>query len=148
MAETVTVVLGLRVYFGAMSQTESLIHAYFEAFNRHDLEGMLATLADDVAHDINEGGREVGVEAFRKFKTHMDECYREQIRDLVVMTNGDRGTAEFIVDGEYIKTDGSLPEATGQTYSIPAAAIFEVANDKIVRVTSYYNLAGWIKAIS
>ncbi|MBS1703783.1 MAG: nuclear transport factor 2 family protein [Armatimonadetes bacterium] len=131
-----------------MPETESLIHAYFDAFNRHDLEGMLATLADDVAHDINEGGREVGIEAFRAFKTHMDECYREQIRDLCVMVNGERGTAEFTVDGSYIRTDGSLPVATGQTYSIPAAAIFEVADGKIARVTSYYNLAGWIKAIS
>lgn len=131
-----------------MSETESLLRAYFDAFNRHDLEGMLATLADDVVHDINEGGREVGIEAFRAFKEHMDECYREQVRDLVVMTNGNHGTVEFVCQGSYIKTDGPLPEAKGQTYSIPAAAIFEVGDGKIKRVTSYYNLAGWIKAIS
>jgi steroid delta-isomerase-like uncharacterized protein len=131
-----------------MSQTETLLQAYFDAFNRHDLEGMLATLADDVAHDINEGGREIGKEAFRKFKTHMDECYREQVRDIVIMTNGSHGTVEFVVEGEYIKTDEGLPEANGQKYAIPAAAIFEVDGDKITRVTSYYNLNGWIAAIS
>lgn len=129
--------------------TESAIQTYFDAFNRHDLDGMLATLADDVAHDINEGGREVGKDAFRTFKTHMDKCYREQIRDLVIMTNGSRGTAEFTVNGEYISTDDGLPEATGQKYSIPAAAIFEVNEEgQIIRVTSYYNLKGWIAAIS
>ncbi len=82
--------------------TETLIRAYFDAFNRHDAEGLLATLSEDVAHDINEGGREVGKEAFRRFKAHMDRCYREQITDLVVMTNGSRGAAEFIVNGEYL----------------------------------------------
>jgi steroid delta-isomerase-like uncharacterized protein len=128
---------------------ESAIQTYFDAFNRHDLEGMLATLAEGVAHDVNEGGREVGLDAFRAFKTHMDKCYREQIRDLVIMTKDSRGTAEFIVDGEYIATDDGLPEATGQKYSIPAAAIFEVNGEgKIIRVTSYYNLKGWIAAIS
>jgi len=131
-----------------MSETESILQAYFDAFNRHDLEAMLATLADDVAHDINEGGREVGIEAFRKFKMHMDECYREQVRDMVIMTNGNYGTVEFIVEGSYIKTDAGLPEATGQTYAIPAAAIFEIGDGKITRVTSYYNLNGWIAAIS
>ena len=131
-----------------MNETEALMRAYFDAFNRHDLEGLLATLADDVVHDINEGGREVGLEAFRAFKTHMDACYREQIRDMVFMTGGRHGTVEFVVDGEYIGTDAGLPEATGQRYSIPAAAIFEVEDGKIKRVTSYYNLQGWIKAIS
>lgn len=131
-----------------MTETESLIHAYFDAFNRHDAEALLDTLGEDVVHDINEGGREVGKDAFRRFKGHMDECYREQITDLCVMANGSRGAAEFTCSGTYLKTDGSLPEAKGQTYSIPAAAFFEVAGGKIVRVTSYYNLTGWIAAIS
>lgn len=127
--------------------TEIAIRAYFEAFNAHDAEGMIATLAEDVVHDINEGGQEVGVDAFRKFKAHMDHCYSEQIADLVVMTNGTRGAAEFVVNGTYLRTDEGLPEATGQTYSIPCAAFFEVVEGKITRVTSYYNLRGWIAAI-
>ena len=131
-----------------MNVTERLIREYFEAFNRGDVEALLATLAPDVVHEINEGATEVGVDAFRAFKAHMDECYREQIEDLVVMVSGDRGAAEFIVDGSYIRTDGSLPEARGQQYSIRAAAFFEVANDKVTRITSYYNLDAWIKAIS
>lgn len=130
-----------------MSLVSDLIRAYFDAFNQHDADGMLATLADDVAHDINEGGREVGKAAFRAFKAHMDDCYREQIRDLVIFENGTRGAAEFVVEGEYLKTDEGLPEATGQKYAIPCAAFFEEKDGKLVRVTSYYNLQGWIQAI-
>lgn len=105
-----------------MNDTERAIRAYLDAFNAHDLEGLLATLSDDVEHEINEGGTEVGREAFRKFKTHMDTCYREQITDLVVFSNGTRGAVEFTCSGTYLSTDGSLPPASGQTYSIPAAA--------------------------
>lgn len=131
-----------------MSETESLIRAYFDAFNRHDAEGLLDTLAEDVIHDINQGEREVGKAAFRTFKAHMDECYREEITELCVMANGDRGAAEFLCSGEYLKTDGGLPEAKGQRYAIPAAAFFETKDGKIARVTSYYSLRGWIEAIS
>jgi len=130
-----------------MHETERLIREYFDAFNRHDAEALLATLSDDVVHDINEGATETGIEAFRRFKAHMDETYREQITDLVVMTSGDLGAAEFTCSGTYLKTDGPLPEATGQTYSISAAAFFTVTGEKIVRVTSYYNLKGWLEAI-
>lgn len=131
-----------------MNETERLIREYFDAFNRHDAEALLATLSDDVVHDINEGATEVGIEAFRRFKAHMDETYREQINDLVVMVSGDRGAAEFICSGQYLKTDGPLPEAKGQSYSILAAAFFTVRGGKIIRVTSYYNLAAWTAAIS
>ena len=131
-----------------MTETEALIRAYFDAFNDHDAERLLETLSEDVVHDINEGQREVGKEAFRRFKAGMDESYREQISELCVMANGNRGAAEFICSGEYLKADAAMPEAHGQTYSIPAAAFFEVANGKIVRVTSYYNLRLWIAAVS
>jgi steroid delta-isomerase-like uncharacterized protein len=78
----------------------------------------------------------------------MDNCYKEHISDLVIMSNGNRGAAEFTCSGEYLKTDGNLPAANGQKYAIPAAAFFEEQNGKITRVTSYYSLSGWIKAIS
>ena len=43
----------------------TLITAYYDAFNRGDREAMLSMLTDDVAHDLNQGAREVGREAFR-----------------------------------------------------------------------------------
>lgn len=127
---------------------ETLASAYFDAFNRHDLNGMLETLHDEVRHDINEAHSEFGKEAFAKFKTHMDRCYREQITDMVVMVNGNRAAVEFTCSGEYIATDSGLPEAKGQKYAIPAVAIFEERDGKIARVTSYYNLKNWIAAVS
>jgi steroid delta-isomerase-like uncharacterized protein len=134
--------------FAEMDDTARLIREYFDTFNRRDNNGRLALLADDVRHDINEGPSEYGRADFARFIEHMDARYREQIIDLVVMTNEYRGAAEFIVEGEYIGTDQGLPEARGQRYSVPAAAFFEVQDGKITRVTSYYNLRGWIEAVS
>lgn len=126
---------------------EQLMRDYVDSFNRHDAEGMLATLHEEVVHEINESGTEVGKNKFRAFKAHMDECYREQLNDVVFLVNGDRGAIEFICEGEYLKTDAGLPEAKGQKYAIRAAAFFEVRDGKLGRVTSFYNLREWIAAV-
>ena len=107
----------------------ALVTAYYDAFNRGDRPAMLALLSDDVAHDINQGGRENGREAFRAFLARMNRCYAERIEDLVVLTEptGTRAAAEFTVHGRYLATDPGLPEARGQRYVLPGGAFFDSA---------------------
>lgn len=134
-----------------MSQaaTLELVGKYYAAFNAGDGEGMLACLTDDVAHDINQGARQVGKDAFRAFLAHMDRSYAEQLSDVVIMASADgsRAAAEFIVHGEYLATDEGLPEAAGQKYVLPAGAFFEISGGLISRVTVYYNLDDWIRQV-
>lgn len=129
--------------------TAALIERYYTAFNAGDSAAMLDCLSEDVAHDINQGGRQSGKAAFRDFLAHMDRCYRERLADIVVMTSPDgaRAAAEFVVHGEYLATDEGLPPATGQTYVLPAGAFFEVRDGLIARVSVYYNLADWIAQV-
>lgn len=130
-------------------QALALLNRYYAAFNNRDWEGMLDCLSDDVAHDINQGERQVGKDAFRAFLAHMERCYRETLSDIVVMADdaGERGSAEFVVTGEYLQTDAGLPEANGQTYVLPAGAFFTFAGGKISRVTVYYNLTDWERQV-
>lgn len=123
----------------------ALLDRYYTAFNAGDWAGMLACLSDEVAHDINQGKRQLGKAVFRDFLAHMERCYRERLEGIVLMANADgtRGAAEFVVHGEYIATDEGLPEASGQTYVLPAGAFFDLADGKIARVTVYYNLEDW-----
>jgi steroid delta-isomerase-like uncharacterized protein len=106
---------------------------------------MLDLLSEDVAHDINQGQREAGRAAFAAFLDHMNVSYRERLTDIVVFASaaGRRAAAEFVVHGEYLKTDAGLPEARGQRYVLPAGAFFDVRDGKIARVTNYYNLQDW-----
>ena len=130
--------------------TTALIHAYYDAFNRGDREGMLALLAEDVAHDLNQGPRESGREAFRAFMARMDRSYEERLEDIVVMASADgtRAAAEYVVHGTSKATDEGLPEARGQRYVLPGGAFFEVRGGRIARVTNYYNLDEWIAQVS
>ena len=127
-----------------------LVLTYYTAFNRGDWEGMLALLTDDVAHDLNQGNRETGREAFAVFLARMEASYREQLRDIVVLAtlDGQRAAAEYVVHGEYHSTDEGLPPASGQKYVLPGGAFFEIRDDRIARVTNYYNLQDWIAQVN
>lgn len=130
--------------------TKAVIEAYFDAFNRGDVEGMLALLDADVEHHVNEGGVRRGKILFAEFCAHMNHCYRERLTDIVVFSNaeGTRGAAEFVVNGEYLRTDEGLPEARGQTYVLPAGSFFTLKGGRITRVTTYYNLKDWVRQVS
>jgi len=134
----------------SMEQTIALIQRYYQAFNDADMETFLSLLSDDVVHDINQGKRETGKQAFEQFMDKMNHHYREQLVDMVIMANtdGSRAAAEFTVLGEYLNTDEGLPPATGQTYRLPAGAFFDIRDGKIARVTNYYNLQDWIAQVA
>jgi len=128
----------------------NLIEQYYAAFNGGDMDAFLNLLTDDVIHDINQGRREIGKEAFTQFMACMNNNYKEQLVDMVVMATADgkRAAAEFVVLGEYIKTDEGLPAAQGQKYRLPAGAFFEIRDGKVARITNYYNLQDWIAQVS
>ncbi len=134
----------------AHDRSTELVLAYYAAFNRGDRDAMLALLGDDVAHDLNQGAREIGRDAFAAFMARMDRCYREQLRDIVVMASpdGSRAAAEYVVHGEYLADDEGLPPANGQAYVLPGGAFFEIRDGRIARVTNYYNLQDWIAQVA
>ncbi|GBQ68323.1 hypothetical protein AA103196_1919 [Ameyamaea chiangmaiensis NBRC 103196] len=133
----------------SVESTRELIAAYYHTFNAGDREAFLALLTDDVVHDVNQGGREIGKGAFRVFLERMDRCYREDIRDVVVMVSDDgtRAAAEFMVHGTYLATDDGLPDASGQTYVLPAGAFFDIRDAKVARISNYYNLPDWERQV-
>lgn len=130
--------------------SKEIVEKYFEYFNNGSRDEMLSLLHENINHEVNQSDTRKGIQLFKEFMKHMDICYKENLRDIVVMASGkseSRVSAEFIVDGVYLKTDKGLPEARNQKYSVRAGSFFEVENGKITRVTTYYNLPQWIKAV-
>jgi steroid delta-isomerase-like uncharacterized protein len=144
-----------------MAATHAIIHAYYAAFNAGDMQTFLGLLAEDVIHDVSQGGREQGCQAFARFMDHMNRCYRERVEDLVVMVEPDdalkpdgaerRAAAEFTVHGRYLATDPGVPPGTapaiGQSYILPAGAFFTLRGDRIARVANHYNLGDWVRQV-
>lgn len=131
------------------SSTRALLEKYYAAFNAGDWETFLSLLTDDVVHDLNQGAREEGKEAFRGFMARMAKSYGEQLVDIAVMVNedGTRASAEYVVLGTYLSADEGLPAAKGQKYRLAGGAFFEVRGDRIARVTNYYNLEDWLRQV-
>ena len=129
--------------------SEDLIRRYYDAFNAGDIDAMMDCVAPDVAHHVNEGEVRRGADAFRAFNGHMARCYREELRDLVVLSGPPgRFAAEFTVHGTYLETDTGLPEARGQDYVLPAGAFLTVEDGRIARIVTYYNLADWLRQVA
>lgn len=134
----------------AADRTAALILRYVAARNRGDIDSMLDCLTDDVAHDVNNGARETGKAAFRAYLENALQRYREDIRDVVVMSvdDGTRAAAEFSVHGVYQSDDAGLPPAHGQRYTLQGGAFFVVNQGKIVRVTHYRNQRNFSAQVS
>jgi steroid delta-isomerase-like uncharacterized protein len=132
------------------TSTTDLIARYYAAFNAGDTAGMLACVSDDVEHRVNEGGIRRGRALFAEFCSHMGVSYAEELRDMVIFAtpDGTRAAAEFTVHGSYLQTDPGLPEARGQAYILPAGAFFDVRGERIARITTFYNLADWVRQVS
>lgn len=127
-----------------------IVKAYYDCFNQKDWNGMLALVSPDIRHEPNQGEPRIGLEKFTEFLKIMDTSYDETLTDLVFLSepSNKRIAVEFVVNGVYKQGEAGLPEAHNQTYQLPAAAFLEVADDKITRVTTYYNLPLWIKLVS
>lgn len=126
-----------------------LVEHYYDCFNQQNWLGMIACLDPEIRHDSNQGDSHFGIENFKLFLEKMDAAYSEKLTDFTFLqnANGDRIAAEFTVHGIYKKSDEGLPPAHGQKYVLPVGAFFEVKNEKICRVTTYYNLTKWLEMV-
>ena len=127
-----------------------IVKQYYSSFNQKDWQGMLALLHTEIRHEPNQGELRIGIEKFTEFMGMMDDSYEETLTDMVFFSEpgNTRVAVEFTVNGIYKKGEEGFPEAHGQSYVLPAAAFLEVKEDKISRVTTYYNLPLWIKLVS
>lgn len=131
---------------------QELIKRYYAAYDNHDMDTFLSLLTDDVVHDINQGTREVGKPAFKKFMEEVFKISDEKVKNLEIMTNGagNRVAAEFTVEGTYSVPVPSMPElppAQGQKYRLLVGSFFEIKDGKISRVTVYYNFQDWLRQV-
>lgn len=132
------------------ASTVALVERYYAAFNAGDMATFFVLVTPDVVHDVNQGGREVGLDAFKAFMARMNACYRERVADLVVMAtpDGTRAAAEFVIHGTYLKADGTdAPPAHGQNYVLPVGAFFEISGGRVARITNYYNAREWMRQV-
>jgi len=134
----------------SQTDTRKLIARYFATLNASDYDAMEGLLHEDVAHDIAQGDRQIGREAFRAYQVQRAAHYDETFQDIEIMVSesGLRAAAELTIDGRYQRTEKGMPEASGQRYALRAGVFFDIDDGRITRATTHYNLNDQVAQLS
>ncbi|MGH7963091.1 MAG: nuclear transport factor 2 family protein [Candidatus Binatia bacterium] len=114
-----------------MTPEEQLIQRYFEAFNRHDIEDVMACFHDHPLIIDNEGRRFEGREEVRRHYETGFALFPDGRCDLRMLTGHDgRGMAESLFHGTR-RREGKVIEALG-------AEVVEIVGGKIKELRDYH----------
>jgi ketosteroid isomerase-like protein len=114
-----------------MTQEEQLIQRYFEAFNRHDIEGVMACYHEQPVLISPTGKRCEGREAVRRSYETEFAMFPDGHRDLRLCTgNGGRGVAESFFHGTH--AERGKVEAIG-------AEVMGIVDGKIEEIRDYHH---------
>jgi len=113
-----------------MTREEELIKRYFDAFNRHDIDGVMACFHKDAVIIGANGKRCVGREAIRRSYESEFAVFPDGHCDLRVCTvNSEKGVAESFFHGTHSQ-QGKV-EAIG-------AEVMEIVHGKIKEIRDYH----------
>ena len=115
-----------------MTAEEQLIKRYFDAFNQHDIEGVVACFHDEAVLVGPNGKRLVGiVEVRRSYETEF-ALFPDAHCELRLCTgNSGRGVAESYFTGT--RSERTRVEAIG-------AEVIEIVDGKIKEIRDYHQL--------
>ena len=114
-----------------MTPEEQLIQRYFDAFNRHDIEGVMACFHDDPVIVDAEGRRLAGRGEVRRSYETSFALFPDGHCDLRSCTGNDgRGMAESLFHGTRPR-EGKVVEAVG-------VEVLEIVAGKIKEIRDYH----------
>jgi ketosteroid isomerase-like protein len=113
-----------------MTPEEGVIHRYFDAFNRHDIEGVMACFHEQpVLIGVNDKRCAGRAEVRRSYEAEF-AMFPEGHCDLRMCTgNGGHGVAESLFSGT--RTERGKVEAIG-------AEVMEIVDGKIKEIRDYH----------
>ncbi len=115
----------------ATTYEEELIERYFDAFNRHDLEGVMACFHGQPVIVDGEGRRFEGRDEVRRHYESSFALFPDGRCDLISRTgNAGRGMAESVFRGTRPR-EGRVVEAVG-------AEVLEIVDGRIKEIRDYH----------
>jgi hypothetical protein len=115
------------------AREEDLIRRYFEPFNDHDLEAVIACFHPEPVVVDSEGRRHEGVDAVRRLYRFQFALAADGQCDLRSLVGYDgRGMAESLFHGT-LDRDGTVIKALG-------AEVFEFADERIKEIRDHHRI--------
>jgi ketosteroid isomerase-like protein len=114
-----------------MSRASDLIERYFDAFNSHDLEGVMACYNDNAVIVASSGRRIEGAEAIRAYYASTFATFRNAKCTITSLVGNDgTGAVESMFTGT---RDGTEHETR-----LMGVEIIELRDDKITELRDYH----------
>ncbi|HDS1580311.1 TPA: nuclear transport factor 2 family protein [Stenotrophomonas maltophilia] len=115
-----------------------LIEHYLQAYNRFDIDGMLAVLAHNVRFENHSGGRMTlateGVDAFGELARQSAQMFSEREQRLLSLVfDGNQATAEIGWRGVFAQDIPDGPRA-GAVLELQGQSAFLFVGDRIARI--------------
>ena len=124
-----------------MTDVAALVRRYVERYNANDVDGMLDCCAENVVFETisNPGGsiRLNGKAEMREVIEATTRAFRERRHEVVaILVEGQRAAAETAFSGVAAAELGQFVRP-GEHVSIRGASMFEVSDNKLVRICDY-----------
>lgn len=124
-----------------MTDVAALVRRYVERYNANDVDGMLDCCAENVVFETisNPGGsiRLNGKAEMREVIEATTRAFRERRHEVVaILVEGPRAAAETAFSGVAAAEMGQFVRP-GEHVSIRGASMFEVSDNKLVRICDY-----------
>ena len=126
-----------------------MLENYFKAWNNHDVERILSFFTDDCFYE------DVALKRIVRGKTELRALLVSVFTDIAgfkmeiksVFSEGSWGAGEWIMSGRFVHSSDPLLTATGKSFLVRGATVFELSNGKISRNTDYLDLTGFLRQV-
>ena len=130
---------------------EKTVRAHYEAENRHDLDGLLATFSPSRAsYDIpafGEEGQAADAAGVRTMWEGILAVFPNIHHEVRRLRQGDHFIlVEYIVSGTQ-KSDWAGIQSTGRSFAIRVAAVYEFEGEQLVCERVYTDVADWVRQL-
>lgn len=126
-----------------------ILKDYFTAWNSQDVERILSFFTEDCLYE------DVSLKRITRGKTELRALLESVFADITafkmeiksVFSTGKWGGSEWTMSGRFIHSSDPSLMATGKSFIVRGATIFELSNGKISRNTDYLDLTGFLKQV-
>lgn len=130
---------------------EQTVRNHCEAENRHDLDALLATFSPSkISYDVpafGEAGQPSGEVAVREMWEGILAVFPDIHHEVLRLRHGDDFVlVEYVVSGTQ-KADWVGIPATGASFAIRVAAVYEFEGTELVCERAYTDMADWMRQL-
>ena len=127
---------------------EQVVRDFYAAYARRDIDEMMSHVSDGIVEDLSGVGLVTGAQQEREFLAGVIASFPDLVTELTgVLACGDVVAVEWRRAGTISGAPWTGLPASGKPFALRGGAFLEVSENKITRITGYYDTAEFARHI-